>query len=237
MWILLDDFIENLPNYVVGFRSPEFPLSSYDLDKYNIFKMPSSIYEQSKTDTDGNSYVYSGKKTYSPWPESQSQSKSKKPEECKLSDVQRKSIREQMKLNPIIGPKNKIKIVFSYCQGDSGIKLVKDYKDKIEGAVNKFRKLKASNSSPDLRTHKVIFETSNPTNFNTINITDTPPLGWEVVKKYNKTDSNITKIKVYLNNEEYKEIPYRGTITDDYHKILFTSSFDIFPTKKLKIKN
>jgi hypothetical protein len=142
----------------------------------------------------------------------------KKQKNCILTDENRKEIREQMKANlrKLNSGSNadSISITFSGqdCPKSSGEKVVEEYRDKIRNAVNATEGNK-----------RVEFNTSNPDEFEPLS-NGSVRKGWELVKKYNKTDSNITKIKVYLNNREYKEIPYQGTITDEYYKILFTSS-------------
>jgi len=155
-----------------------------------------------------------------------SDSPDRKLSDCKLSDENRKNIRKQMKENILKEKRNlrpdSITITFAYkCAANSGREVVAEYRDKIRNAVNATEGTKRVIFNPNTFDHEVLIN---------------GPIreGWETVKKYNKSDSNITKIKVYLNKDEYKEIPYQGIITDEYHKILFTSSFDMFPTKKIK---
>lgn len=212
---------------VIGFRTPreiDFRISSSIDGVYNFFL---SGLEKIGENRNENFYIH---KTRSSMPPT---------EECNLSKDHEKEIREIMKKNVSKKQDDKemIKIVFSYCKGDSGIKLVEDYKKALTSAVEKYGKLTTKQKEDG---DKVMFNPGKPNENEIVAKKDQEAKkkeNWEFVKKYNKTDSNITKIKVYLNNDEYKEIPYQGTITDDYHKILFTSSFDIFPTKKLKIKN
>ena len=51
-----------------------------------------------------------------------------------------------------------------------------------------------------------------------------------ISNKYYK--NNINMITVYLDNGYYKEIPYKGNISLDYIKELFTNEFNMFPKKK-----
>jgi len=218
----------NLPTQVIGFRIPseiDFRIKSSIDGVYNFF---SSRLNKIGTDGNGNFFTYETHLSKPPT------------EECILSNNHKKIIREIMKKNLKKNPDDKewFKIVFSYCKGNSGIKLVEDYKNDLDDAVKKNLDMTDTDKDKD---SKVMFNPAKPKEESGIIKKEDQQkkldAGWEFVKKYNKTDSNVTKIKVYLNNDEYKEIPYQGTITDDYHKILFTSSFDIFPTKKLKIKN
>ncbi len=153
---------------------------------------------------------------------------------CELSIENKKDIRNQMKENEKLAENNKknITIKFSYfCNSSTGKTEVEKYRDSMRTIIKKNKEVEEAGNKLEF----------NPTTleYNELVAPDTLETGWEYVKKYNKIGgSNITKIRVFINDNEYKEVPYLGPISDEYHKILFSSSFDIFPTKQLnKIKN
>ena len=153
---------------------------------------------------------------------------------CELSRENKKDIRTQMKENEklLTVDKKDITIKFSYfCNSSTGEKEVKEYRDSMRDFIKK-------NKDAEAAGRRGAFN-PNTLEFKALTTPYTLDTGWEYVKKYNKIGgSNITKIRVFINDNEYKEVPYLGPISDEYHKILFSGSFDIFPTKQLnKIKN
>jgi len=168
---------------------------------------------------------------------------------CTLTDSIKKEIRSKIDSNINNSELKNITITFSHqpqgCDPDSGKKIVTEYKNEYKNElkkktteeVNKLEKEienlnKLTISTPELKdllnkNKKLLEEKKEYLKKVEEHIKKTNI-------KYNKIDNEITKIKLYLNNEEYKEIPYSGLISDKYYEKLFTHSFDLFPTKKIK---
>jgi hypothetical protein len=151
--------------------------------------------------------------------------------ECKLSEENKKSIREQMKKNVINDTTNRITVRFSYvCNEKSGENAVINYRDNIVDAVKEIKNINND--------QKVIFNENEITNgkFKHEIVNKIGPLNknWQNLRKYNKNGNDIIKIKLFLNENEYKIIPYKGELNDKYYKKLFIHNFDILPIKKIK---
>ena len=150
---------------------------------------------------------------------------------CELSVENKREIRKQMKANEkkSYNEKERIVIKFGYnCDKSSGENAVINYRDKIRPLIKEFGKLKTGSDE------RIAFNPNDLTDWRIKKSTQDTYGEWEDLKKYNKIGgSNITKINVFINDNEYKEVPYLGSISDEYHKKLFRGSFDIFPTKQL----
>jgi hypothetical protein len=165
---------------------------------------------------------------------------------CTLTDSIKKEIRSKIDSNINNSELKNITITFSHqpqgCDPDSGKKIVTEYKNEYKNELKKKTTEEVNTLKKEINTLNAL-TTLTPEQQSELN--NKLKVKQEYLKKvenhiknttikYNKIDNEITKIKLYLNNEEYKEIPYSGLISDKYYEKLFTHSFDLFPTKKLK---
>lgn len=165
---------------------------------------------------------------------------------CELTEHIKIKIREQMKYNIIFNTKNNIDIIFSHqlCEQNYADNIVMNYRDKMLGAIEAYGKI-------DRNTHKIIFNEKEPLvdHVNTkkegspiikvfkhleVPNNDVVNEHWQTLKKYNKINDDIIKIKLFVNENEYKIIPYKGEINNNYYKKLLTHKFDMFPNIKIK---
>ena len=169
-------------------------------------------------------------------------------EQCTLTDSIRAQIRDNINKNINDETLNKIEITFFHkpnCNKQSGINIVSKYRDEVKKEifdeidkefVDAHKKLEIANAETPSNAEKIKkakqeFQSAAAKKIKMNKFKDRSS---SLSNKYNKSDDQITKIKLFLNNEEYKEIPYSGQISNEYYKKLFTHSFDLFPIKKIK---